>query len=279
MGTFYVDGHYVSAENATLPVTDLSVLRGYGAFDFMRTYNGIPFEVDAHIQRLFNTAELLMLDMHWTAEEITDIVYETLRRNDYPESTVRVVVTGGTAPSRIVPVGNSRLIVMVEPVTELPPHQFAEGVKLITVKHNRFAPAAKSINYIPAILALKQAQAQNAVDALFLNDDDVVLEGTTNNLFIFVGDTLVTHAPEAILPGITRRVVMELADGVFDIVERDFTLHDLYSADEAFLTSSIKEVLPVRQVNDMVIGNGVPGANTRRLMALFAARAGIPVRA
>ena len=279
MALYYVDGEFVAAEQAQIPADDLAVLRGYGVFDFLRTYNGEPFELDAHIRRLFRSAELLMLEMPWTVEDIHAIVDDTLSRNSYPESNIRIVVTGGTSPSRLTPAGNPRLIVMVDPVTVLPTHYFSDGVKLITYNYVRDFPGAKSLNYIPAIIALKQAQAQDAIDALFVDDDGNVLEGTTNNLFIFKDGRLITSPADAILPGITRGVVLELAQGQFEVDVRPMTLAEVYAADEAFLTSSIKEVLPIRQIDDQTIGSGQPGDHTCRLMALFAEKAGIPVRA
>lgn len=278
MGIYYIDGEFVAAEDAKIPADDLSVLRGYGAFDFLRTYNGVPFELEAHIIRLFRSAELLMLDMSWTPQEITDIVNETLSRNDYPESNIRIVVTGGTSPSRITPAGKPRLIVMIDPATILPDSDYANGVKLITFNHNRYLPGAKSINYIPAIIALKQAHAQNAIDALFTDDGGYVLEGTTNNLFIVSGGKLITTPNDGILPGITRGVLLKLARDVYEVEERPLLAQELYDADEAFLTSSVKEVLPIRQVDDHIIGDGTPGEHTKKLMTLFAEYAGVPAR-
>ncbi|MEQ8675814.1 MAG: aminotransferase class IV [Aggregatilineales bacterium] len=278
MGTYYIDGEFVAPEDAKIPADDLSVLRGYGAFDFLRTYNGVPFELEAHIIRLFRSAQLLLLDMPWTPQEITDIVNETLSKNDFTESNIRIVVTGGTSPSRITPAGKPRLIVMVDPATILPDSDYANGVKLITFNHNRYLPGAKSINYIPAIIALKHAHTQNAIDALFADDNGYVLEGTTNNLFIVSGGKLITTPNDGILPGITRNVVMQIARETYEIEERPILVQQLYNADEAFLTSSVKEVLPIRQVDEAIIGGGAPGEHTKRVMAMFAEYAGVPAR-
>lgn len=264
----YIDGEYTDIETARIPATDLAVLRGYGVFDFMRTYNGgQPFHIEAHVARLFRSAALIDLAMPWTPDEVIAITRETIARNDSPEFNVRIVVTGGDSPGFLMPEGRSRLLVMVTPVTVMDAIYYTNGAPIITIDEARILPDAKTINYIPAIMALKQAKARGAIDAVYIRGEKV-LEGTTNNLFLFKGDTLIT-AGKGVLPGITRGVVLELADGVFPIQVRDVTLEEAYTADEAFLTSSVKEVMPIKTLDGRVIGDGVPGPNTRRLMQLF----------
>lgn len=276
MATYYIDGEFVDSAQATIPADDLAVLRGYGAFDFLRTYNGKPFELDAHIDRLFTSADLLMIGMPWSRDQIREIVMDTLSRNTFDESNVRIVVTGGYSASRLVPEDKPRLLVMIDPATTLPDTYYRDGVKIVTFNHERYLPRAKSINYTAAIIAMKYARTQDAIDALFVDDSGVVLEGTTNNLFAFYRDTLVTHEGDDILPGITRNLVLDLAKDLYTIETRDITVAELYDADETFLTSSIKEVLPLRQIDDHVYG--APGERTRALMTKFAEYAGIPVK-
>lgn len=277
----YLDGEYVSLDDARIPATDLAVLRGYGIFDFTRTYHGQPFYLDRHIARLYRSAALIEMALPWDAATLRDITLETVRRNlaQHPangatgEFNVRIVVTGGESPDFLNPVDRPRLLVLVTPVSIVPEVYYREGAPIITVSEARILPDAKTTNYIPAILALKQARKRGAIDAIYVNAAGRVLEGTTNNLFIFHGDTLVT--PEAgVLPGITRGVVLELAETVFTVERRDLTLEEVYAADEAFLTSSVKEMLPVRTLDGQVIGAGAPGPNTRRLHRLFREHAG-----
>lgn len=274
----YIDGEYVDIDAARIPATDLSVLRGYGVFDFMRTYKGgEPFHLEAHVARLFRSAALIDLEMPWTQDEVIALTRETISRNESPEFNVRIIVTGGESPGFLMPEGKSRLLVLVTPVTIMDDIYYTEGAPLITVDEARILPDAKTINYIPAIMALKVAKSRGAIDAVYVNSEGMVLEGTTNNLFIFKGDTLVT-AGDGVLPGITRTVVLELARSVFEVEVRDVSLQEAYDAEEAFLTSSVKEVMPIKTLDDRVIGAGAPGPNTRRMMQLFAEYAGARLR-
>ena len=118
MSIFYIDGQYQNADESSIPVTDLSILRGYGVFDFLRTYGGIPFQLRAHLLRLQRSAALIELDCPWDIEELADIVLGTLRRNAYEESGIRIVVTGGDSPNGFMPAGASRLLVMITPCAE-----------------------------------------------------------------------------------------------------------------------------------------------------------------
>lgn len=270
MGVFYVDGEFVSEEEAVVPVDDLAVLRGYGVFDFMRTYGGRPFRLEDHIRRLQNSAALIQLSCPWSLEDIRTIVEQTMERNDYAESNVRLLITGGDSGDSITPGDKPRLLVMVTPVKAFPGEWYIEGVKVVTSDITRYIPGAKSIDYIRAILALNNARSQDAVESIYVDSKEVVLEGTTSNIFVVVGGRVLTP-PEDILPGVTRQAVLEIIDDEFSPELQTITRQTLYEAEEAFLTSSNKEVLPVVRVDDRTIGTGQPGPATKRIMELFRA--------
>ncbi len=268
MDIYYIDGEYLPENEAVISVNDLALLRGYGVFDFLRTYNNTPFFLDEHLERLRRSAELIDINLPWSNDELRDIVRETLSRNGYPESSIKILLTGGDSYDGLTPSGNSRLLVMVSPLKPLPASLYETGVKLTTSRIIRLFPGAKSTNYIAGIRAMAAAKRSGAVESLYIGRKNQVLECVTSNFFGFRGNTLVT--PESdILPGITRKVILDLANGVFSTEMREMTLDELETLDEAFITSSNKEVLPVVQVDDIVIGNGMPGQNTRRLMELF----------
>jgi branched-chain amino acid aminotransferase len=268
MAVTYVNGQYVNADEAVLPVNDLAVIRGFGAFDFLRTYGGKPFRLIANIERLRRSCELITLPFPWTNEEISEIVHETLRRNDLPEANIRILVTGGVSPDFFTPTGESSLLVMVAPLRPLATEIYEKGAKAITVRMDRIVHGAKSINYIPGIIAMNQARAANAIEALYLSPNDEVLEGTTTNLFVVKNGQLITPK-EPILPGITRNVVLELVAGEIATEIRSIPRAELYEADEAFITASNKQIVPLVQVDEATIGAGVPGPITRRVMELF----------
>ena len=264
----YVNGKFVSLDEAALPIQDLAILRGYGVFDFLRTYNGKPFRLQAHLRRLENSANLILLDLPNPIAEIEAIIYKTLKRNDLPEANIRILVTGGASADTIIPITKAGLIILVTPPHEYPAEYYNSGVKVITIQIDRYIPNAKTINYIPAIVALKKARLTGAIEALYVDRQSCILEGTTTNFFVFRGNQLITPN-DGILPGVTRDVVLELAQENFKIVEHSLTLDDLAQIDEAFICASNKEIMPVRQVNDLQIGNQTPGPNTRLLMDRF----------
>lgn len=266
----YVNGRFLPVDQATLPARDLAILRGYGVFDFLRTYRGRPFKLRDHLLRLQTSAAHIGLDLPTTLDEIEQIVAETLRRNDLPEANLRLVVTGGITSDGITPDGDSGLIVLVTPVHKYPDECYRHGVKVISVETERYIPGAKTINYIPAIVALKQAKAQGALEALYVNRHGHILEGTTTNFFIFQDNQLITPIDD-ILPGITRNVVLELVRDEFHVVERPLTFDDLSRAEEAFITASNKEIMPVHHVNELQIGQGTRGPKTAWLMDQFRA--------
>ena len=263
---WYVDGEYVDSDAAQLPVADLAVLRGYGIFDFTRTYGGRPFRLDAHLQRLERSAELILLELPLSVAEIRDVALETLARNGYPgrgEARLRLVVTGG---DDVTPAGNSRLVALVRPFAAQPAERYREGVGVVTQRQERRMPEAKTIEYVSAILAQRRARQAGAVEAIYVNRQGRALEGTTTNLFAVIDGCLVTPG-DGILYGVTRQAVLELAERRMPVERRPLLLTELLRADEVFITSSSKEVCPVRQVDDTVIGP--PGPHTRALMQDF----------
>ena len=270
MTIFYVDGQFVPSDEATIPINDLALLRGYGIFDFLKTYKGKPLFLGEHIERLQQSAGQIGLDLPWSRRELTNIVMQTLAKNNLPESNIRMVVTGGSSPDFITPQGKPRLLVLVTPLAEQPAWWYTEGVKIITIDSERNIPTAKSIDYIPATIALKEARRQDAIEAVYVDRAGYVLEGTTSNLFLFSDSRLITPG-RAILNGITRQVVLTLAEKSHTTEIRDIKANELYSAEEVFITGSNKEIVPVVKVDRTVVGNGKPGRHTRALMDAFVA--------
>jgi branched-chain amino acid aminotransferase len=273
MSIFYINGEYVTEDAATLNVRDLSILRGYGAFDFLRTYGGQPFRLDKNIERLRRSCELLELEVPWSNDEIFAIVQETLRLNQHEsdEFNIRLIVTGGVSSDNITPDGEPSLIVLIQPAKLPPATWYENGVKVITVHSDRILPASKSIMYTPAIVAQKQARKVGGVEALYKDARDNVLEGTTVNVFAIVGNTLITPPADGrILPGITRMTILDLAREYYTIEERDLPYSELLAADEVFITAANKQVVPVVTVDDHTIADGKVGEGTQHIMALFA---------
>jgi len=268
MAVYYIDGKYVDASEAVLPVSDLAILRGYGVFDFMRTYNGRPFHLEDHLNRLRNSAGLIGLTCPWSNEELSSIVTETLGKNTFGESNVRLLITGGDSEDGISPGKNPRLLVIISEAIRYSDECYRDGIKIITALQNRSIPGAKSIDYIRAIVTLKDAKAVDAVESVYVTENDHVLEGTTSNLFLVKDGALVTPS-ENILPGITREVLLEILKPEFELQLRPVLKQELLDADEVFLASSNKEVMPVVGVDRQVVADGSPGSVTRKVMKIF----------
>ena len=265
---WYIGGQWMHPDKATISINDVAVLRGYSVFESLRTYDRRPFYLDLHLTRLYRSARLIELEIPWSSKQIAEIVREIILRNTYRHAAIRLLVTGGESEDGILPSGKPVLVVLITPLDERDMQRFAKGYRLITTKLQRNSPEAKTANYIAAVRALKEAMRRDATDALFVNERDHVLEATRSNFFIFRGDTLITPH-RGILVGITRNVVLELAQSNFAIEERPILLEELALADEAFITSSSKEITPVVQIDDLMIRDGKPGPHTYQLEQLF----------
>ncbi|MCG8550794.1 MAG: aminotransferase class IV [Desulfobacterales bacterium] len=272
MKTVYVDGKFVPWNKAVIPVDDLAVLRGYAVCDIIRTIGGHPYCLDDHIGRLLSSAAKIGLPPAWTKEEIARIVFKVLEKNGHmDEANIRILITGGSSPDFFSPADTPRLIVLATDIPALPEHWYTKGIKVITFFEQRVLPDAKATNYIPAVLALKKAKAQGAVEALYMTLDNMVLEGTTSNLFAFIDGSLVTPH-QGVLNGITRKTVLELGKKLFPVSEQDISLDTLLSASEVFITGTNKGIVPVIQVDEHVISTGTPGPGTRALISAIKTR-------
>jgi len=270
MNVFYVDGEYLSENQAAISVKDIGILRGYSVFDFLRTYCRRPFYLEDHVARLANSAKLLNLALPCKQSELIDITIKTLDHNkDLDEANIRLVITGGISADSITPTNKTKLLVMVTNVHNCPAEWYRDGAAIITTNDERYIPNAKSTNYIPGILALSRARQQGAIESIYVDRYGRLLEGTTTNFFAVMGNKVVTPGI-SILPGITRKVVLKLIAKEFDIEIRDIHRDEMRLMDEVFLTASNKEVVPVVRLDDLIVSNGKPGKHTRRIMQLFA---------
>jgi branched-chain amino acid aminotransferase len=272
MSIYYVDGEFMPASSAVIPVDDLALMRGYGVFDYLRTYAGRPLHLKEHVERLVCSAAKIGLELPWDATTIIAIVEETLARNDLAETkvvsdaNVRILITGGSSNDFITPEGCPRLLVLVTPLVAKPAEWYEKGVKIITFPSSRTIPGAKSIDYIPATMALSKAKKVGAVEALYVEENGLVRECTTSNIFAVKTGGIVTPGDD-ILSGITRKTVLALAATHHPVKIRDLSLEELLDADEVFITGSGKGLVPVVQIDEALIGDGKPGRVTRGLMA------------
>lgn len=269
MDTYYIDGQFVSDDNAFISAKDIIVLRGFGVFDFLITYHKRPFHLEEHVRRLEDSARHIGLEIRQTTSEICEIVRETVARNPHhTESAIRMVYSGGISSDGLNPEGRGILMVMATQKPDLPSHLYTEGAKVVTVEAGRFMPEAKSTCYLSAVLATQAAKRQGGIEALYVDSDNRILEGATTNFFCFIGGRLVTPNRD-VLSGVTRSVVTELSKPLYEVESRDVHMSEAAQMQEAFITASNKEVMPVVAINDLQIGNGRVGERVRKIMQAF----------
>ncbi|MBS5316548.1 MAG: branched-chain-amino-acid transaminase [Clostridiales bacterium] len=278
----YLDGNYVREEEAKISVFDHGVLYGDGVFEGIRVYNGRVFKCEEHINRLYNAAKAIMLEIPMSKEEMTEVLLETCRRNQIKDGYVRLVVTRGKGDLGLNPVSCkvASVFCIAGSITLYPDEMYIKGMPIITAVQRRnkatiVDPQIKSLNYLNNILAKIEANRAGVPEALMLNHDGVVAECTGDNIFI-VKDNVIYTPPIyiGILDGITRNTVIELAKKLgYEVKESEFTLFNVYSADECFLTGTAAEAIPVTNVDGRIIGNGEAGPVTTRLLEAFKAYA------
>lgn len=266
---YYLGGHYVPQEEAKISILDLAILRGFGVFDYLRTYNGRPFHLRDHLERLNYSTKHVGLTLPHSLNTIEEIIDRVLNLNALPEASLKILVTGGISPDQFTPTSENNLIVFAYPLTPPPQNYYLEGIRTVTTRLARSMPTSKTTQYAPAIVALQQGKAQEAKEALYVNVQNEILEGTTSNFFAFKGDTLYTCFSEDVLIGITREVVLKLAAPHFKIEARALHTSEIPTLDEAFVTASNKEVMPVTYIDSIPIGNGRVGPRTNYIMQLF----------
>lgn len=274
MSIIYLNGEYLPLEKAMVSVEDRGFLFADGIYEVVRYYGGRPFQLQAHIQRLQRSAQGVCLPLPKAVAELPTIIARLLAENDLQDTNIYIECTRGTAHPRthaFPAEPHPTLLVMPQPIHNLPPEAQTRGVSSITAPDLRWQRCdIKSIMLLPNVMAKTQARERGAFEAILVRDG-VVTEGSSTNIFAVFDGMLATHpANHHILNGITRQVVLQLAQdlGLF-VREEPFTVERMYSAQEVFLTSTTSEVLPITQIDGRIIGNGFPGAVTMRLFQAF----------
>lgn len=275
----YIDGEFVAEREARISVFDHGFLYGDGVFEGIRAYNGRVFRLREHVDRLWNSAQGILLVIPMSREGMCEAVLELLRRNGMSDCYIRVVVTRGVGDLGLDPrkCPRASVLVLADAMEMYPRNLYEQGLRLITVSTRRNSPQAlnpaiKSLNYLNNILGKLEANRAGAAEGVMLTQDGFVAEATADNLFIVSNGVVMTPPVHlGILPGITRAVVIELARRrELTVDEVPFTLHEVYSADECFLTGTGAEVVPVVELDGRRIGTGRPGPLTQELMQDFA---------
>ncbi len=273
----YLDGAFVSEDEAKISVFDHGLLYGDGVFEGIRAYNGRVFRLEEHVERLFDSAKTIDLEVPCTKEEFAEIILETLRKNNLRDAYIRPIVTRGRGDlgldPRKCPVPT--VICIAVEWGAMYGDLYEKGLKAISVSVRRnpseaLPPNVKSLNYLNNILAKIEANYKGGDEAIFFDTNGYVSEGSGDNIFVVKNGVVITPPTINNLRGITRYVALELAESMGIVIkEQNLGYFDLYSADEVFVTGTAAEVAPITLIDGRSIGTGKPGPITRQLMEGF----------
>src|SRR5881275_98965 len=274
----YIDGKFCSEADAKVSVFDHGLLYGDGIFEGIRFYNGRVFRVEEHLERLWDSARSICLEIPLSQRAMTEALLETIRKNDLRDGYIRLLVTRGVGNLGLNPeqCKTPSVIIITAQIALYPEAVYRNGLSVVTCATRRtnpsaLNPAVKSLNYLNNVMARIEANLAKADEALMLNDEGNVAECTADNVFIVKRGQIFTPPITAgALRGITRSVVFEIAaETGIKVSEADITRHDVFIADECFLTGTAAEIIPVVKADGRPIGTGKPGPITARMIARF----------
>ncbi|HEX8280158.1 MAG TPA: branched-chain-amino-acid transaminase, partial [Chthoniobacterales bacterium] len=276
--TIFLDGKFVPEADAKVSVFDHGLLYGDGIFEGIRFYNGRVFRLEEHTDRLWDSARSICLEIPMSKEAMNEALLETIRQNGLRDGYIRQIVTRGVGNLGLNPVQCKRpsVIIIATSIALYPEEAYRNGLTIVTCATRRMSaaalnPAVKSLNYLNNVMARIEANLAGADEALMLNDAGNVAECTADNVFVIKkGKVFTPPITAGALRGITRGVAMEAAEELgLEVVETDITRHDVFVADECFLTGTAAEVIPVIKADGRVIGTGKPGPLTGKIITRF----------
>ena len=263
----HINGSLCAADSASLRVTDLAILRGFGIFDFFTVIDGKPVFIDDYLQRFYHSAEHLGLTVPVTKEKCREQIFELISANGQRDAGIRLLLTGGSATDGYTPV-QPNLLILQHPFPTIPEEKYQTGVKLITHRHQRELPGIKTINYLTGIWLREKLAKAGALEPLY-HDGEYISESVRSNFFAIMDGGKVVTPDRGILMGVTRKHLLKIIPQYGELIERPLKLAELGKVREAFLTSSTKGVLPVVMIDEMPIGPGVPGEMSLTLQQAF----------
>lgn len=265
--TMYIllNGDLIPANEANLKVTDLSIQRGYGIFDFLKTLSGEPVFLDDHLNRFFSSAEQMRLPIKYSREEVSAMIYELIRKNNISESGIKITLTGGYSSDGFNIAEPNLIITQSEFIVIRDPER---SISLISYNYQRQFATAKTLDYLQAIWLQPELKKRQADDVLY-HDNGILRECPRANFFLVNTEGEILTPANDLLKGVSRKHILELISAEFKGGERDITIDDLSQAKEAFITSTTKNILPVTRIDGRVLGNGKPGEITKALARAY----------
>jgi D-alanine transaminase/branched-chain amino acid aminotransferase len=263
----FLNDRFVENNDAVLHVSDLSMQRSYGIFDFFRTINGMPLFMKDHFERFYTSAEAMHLPIGKNREELAAVIYALIKKSGLTEAGIRIMLTGGYSSDSYHP-SAPNLLITCNPVKTATADDFEKGISIITHEYQRELPYVKSINYLMAVWLQPLLKEKKADDVLYYNKESITEFPRSNVFVVTANDKLLTPAHN-ILKGITRKHILVFAGDVLPVEERNISVDELMQAKEIFATATSRKILPVLKVNDKIVGNGKPGTVTTTLYKKF----------
>jgi branched-chain amino acid aminotransferase len=274
----FLNDKFLPIKEAAVSVLDRGFTLGDGLFETLRAYGGNVFRLEDHLERLFHSAQKIFLEIPYSKERLAEIVKETLKKNQLQEAYIRITITRGEGSTGLSfpEKPHPTIVVYVKEFPHIPKEYYEEGIKIATFPNSatqtaNLNPQVKSCNYLSQIIIKELARRKKAFEGIILEDDKKVTEGTVSNIFIIKDGKLKTPSQSPfILPGITRKIVLELAQKTqIPSEENQLTVENIYQANEVFIANTGIEILPVSHADSMIIGNGKPGKITNALREAF----------
>lgn len=259
----FLNDQFLENAAASLNIADLSIQRGYAAFDYLRTVNSQPLFLDDHLERFSRSAEAMRLPLSKTKEELTAIINELVKQSSLSQAGIRLILTGGYSPdayNTTIP----NLLITCNPQVLPSEADFKKGISIITYEYQRDLPQVKNINYMMAVWLQPVLKEKKAEDVLYFSNN-IVTEFPRANLFIVTKEKILVTPSENILLGVTRKKLIELAKDFITVEERNILKEELLHASEVFMCSTTKRILPIIKVDSIQIANGSPGDVTKKL--------------
>lgn len=266
-GFCFLNNEILPVHKAKVNIFDLALLRSYGVFDYLRTYNSRPFLINQHLQRFQNSAKGLGLTVPLNFNEIENVINELLNKNSYREAGIRLVLTGGYSMDGYTPSKTPNFFILVNDWVFAHPEINEKGIALITCNHKRELPYIKSVNYLTGIKHLDALKSSKAAEVLYINGG-LVYECARNNIFLIKDNCLITPQND-VLHGTRRNLLLEILKNKFKIDLREVKIEELFDANEIFITSTAKEILSIVKIDNKQIGSGKQGKNTKIIYDIF----------
>lgn len=263
----FLNDQFLENKEASLNIMDLSIQRGYAAFDYLRTVNGKTLFLSDHLDRFYASTEAMRLPLSKTKEELTAIINTLIKKSGFSQAGIRLILTGGYSPDAYNP-AEPNLLITCNPQTLPSAEDVEKGISIITYEYQRDLPQIKNINYMMAVWLQSLIKEKKADDVLYYRDN-ILTEFPRANLFIVTKENILITPSENILLGITRKKLIGLAIDFIKVEERNISKEELYEAKEVFMCSTTKRILPIISADGIKIGNGHPGEITTELYKRF----------